>query len=585
MKNSFSASIGVKLLALVLAVSLIAIAVTTILAINFIDSVLKDDIKNKLLAQSEERGHSIELLFDNRINQINQLANSPIFLKLISELNSIDDKQILESKLEETRIRLTVEISNFQITEGQNLALEDVQIIGKNDQIFFSLNNPQKIGTIYEEQKFSNEVIQPKVDIIAGNEAGQTKMLVTVPIFDYSERSQKYIGTILATTDTKSLDLILSNRQGLESTGEVYLVNTEGVMISKSLFIQNAPFNQKIDSIAVTECLEHGKTVSDVYRDYRGVKIFGTSYCNLNDGFILLTEMDEKEVLKSLVALEEKIIGAGAVLMVGTSVLTYFLSKRLSNPIIKLRNAAKEVSEGNFDVKTNIKTRDEIGQLSSTFDTMAKNLQESQIAINLREEIIKQQEDILLSFSEQNENCCVCLVDIIQSTMLTANLSDGHTKDFYEIFINSIAEIVKKFDGIVVKNIGDAVLFYFPKIKSTDKESFKNVLECCLAIGESNHKINKKMGIEGLPGIAYRTSVTYGSVSIAKVSTSSVADIFGATVNRCSKINRFALPNSVIIGSDVYTHVKSLSGYDFKNMNVNPAGTLPIFSVFLVTRK
>ncbi len=286
-----------------------------------------------------------------------------------------------------------------------------------------------------------------------------------------------------------------------------------------------------------------------------------------------------------LFELQENIIGIGLALMIGISIITIFLSKRLSKPIIKLRDAANKIAEGDFDVRTNIKSHDEIGQLSSSFDSMAKKLQESLIAINLREEIIKEQENILLRFSQKNEDSCVCLVDIIQSTVLTANLSDEQTRKFYEVFLNSVAAIVKKFNGIVVKNIGDSLLFYFPNIEANDKVAFTNVIECCLTMGESYNEINKQMIQEGLPEIAYRISITYGTVNIAKVVTSSVNDIFGSTVNRCAKINRFAFPNNLIIGSDVYENIKSQSNYDFRNMNINPTGGKQIFSVYLVTRK
>lgn len=286
-----------------------------------------------------------------------------------------------------------------------------------------------------------------------------------------------------------------------------------------------------------------------------------------------------------LFELQENIIGIGLALMIGISIITIFLSKRLSKPIIKLRDAANKIAEGDFDVRTNIKSHDEIGQLSSSFDSMAKKLQESLIAINLREEIIKEQENILLRFSQKNEDSCVCIVDIIQSTVLTANLSDEQTRKFYEVFLNSVAAIVKKFNGIVVKNIGDSLLFYFPNIEANDKVAFTNVIECCLTMGESYNEINKQMIQEGLPEIAYRISITYGTVNIAKVVTSSVNDIFGSTVNRCAKINRFAFPNNLIIGSDVYENIKSQSNYDFRNMNINPTGGKQIFSVYLVTRK
>jgi len=58
--------------------------------------------------------------------------------------------------------------------------------------------------------------------------------------------------------------------------------------------------------------------------------------------------------------------------MIGLSTLTYFLAKRLSAPITKLSDAANEIAQGNFGVRTNIKTRDEIGHLSESFDEMAK---------------------------------------------------------------------------------------------------------------------------------------------------------------------------------------------------------------------
>jgi len=296
---------------------------------------------------------------------------------------------------------------------------------------------------------------------------------------------------------------------------------------------------------------------------------------------ILFLNFDKIQIFE----LQENIVIIGISLMIGLSIITYFLSRRLSGPITKLGDAADKIANGDFDIRTNIKSHDEIGQLSKSFDSMATKLQESLIAINLREEIIKQQEDILVHFSNKNENCCVCIIDIIQSTVLTANLSNEHIQKFYSIFLNSIASIVKKFGGIVVKNVGDSLLFYFPNIESGDKSAFKNVIDCCLTICESNNEINMNMIQEKLPKMDFRISITYGTVNTAKIATSSVDDIFGAIVNVCSKINRLALPNNVIIGSHVYENIKSLDNYNPSNMNVNPISSDFDYSVYLVTRK
>jgi len=142
------------------------------------------------------------------------------------------------------------------------------------------------------------------------------------------------------------------------------------------------------------------------------VLVLSTTVISILITTILLLNFDDIPIFE----LEENIIGVGIVLMIGLSIITYFFSKRLSKPIMNLTNAVNKIEQGNFDVRTNIKSRDEIGQLSVSFDSMAKKLQESLIAINLREEIIKEQEGLLLKFSNDTRQCCVCITDIIHST-------------------------------------------------------------------------------------------------------------------------------------------------------------------------
>ncbi|MDE1814236.1 MAG: HAMP domain-containing protein, partial [Thaumarchaeota archaeon] len=64
-----------------------------------------------------------------------------------------------------------------------------------------------------------------------------------------------------------------------------------------------------------------------------------------------------------LFQLKENIIGIGLALMIAISLITIFLSKRLSEPLTRLREAADKIAKGNFDVRTDIKAHDEIGQL------------------------------------------------------------------------------------------------------------------------------------------------------------------------------------------------------------------------------
>jgi len=145
-------------------------------------------------------------------------------------------------------------------------------------------------------------------------------------------------------------------------------------------------------------------------------------------------------------------------------------------------------------------------------------------------------------------------------------MPDEKINEFYKIFINSMASIVNKFDGNVVKNIGDALLFYFSMENSNEREMFKKCLDCCIALSESHRFIVEKLEKEELPIINYRISATFGLVRIAKSSTSSTQDIFGDTVNRCAKINRSAPPNGVVVGEDFYSNSKKYGWYQFKKI-------------------
>jgi len=563
-------------------VSLVAVGVSAYLSFTYGVEVLKQKTGDQLLGESTTRGNSLRNLFDTRIKQTQILASDPMIQVLVAELNNASESEY-QTKINESRRDFLIEIQAFQELVGYSIGFEDVKILGKQGQAYFSLANILS-EDFSQDPHFVLGLEKPFVDFEHTSE-NQKRMIVVTPVFAKDDNhSSQPIGVIIAKMRTKTFDDILLNRSGLGKSGEVYVANYDYTMISESRFLKNTVFNQKVDTLPVRKCFEEEKEVLAFYLDYRGIKIFGSSYCAKDLGFVLLAEIDESETIEPILVLQDRIFLTGLIITISMGIITFFLSKSISRPLIKLQSAANEIAKGNFDVRTNIKTSDEIGQLSSSFDSMAKRLQEAAMAINLREEIIKEQEDILLQFSKHNEDCCVCMIDIIQSTVIAAAIDEEKTKKFYAIFINSVGDIVKKFGGIVVKNIGDAVLFYFSGIKASDAPLFLNAIECCLTICDSNEKISSNLQKEGLPAIAYRVSMTYGTVSLAQISTSSVKDIFGSTVNRCAKINRFALPNTLVIGSDVYENVKSTSKYNFKNMNVNPTGTSQIYSVYLVSK-
>ena len=88
-----------------------------------------------------------------------------------------------------------------------------------------------------------------------------------------------------------------------------------------------------------------------------------------------------------------------------------------------------------------------------------------------------------------------------------------------------------------------------------------------------------------MPALKYRISADYGKVHMAKSYTSEMDDLFGTTVNLCAKINRYAKPNSMVIGGDLYLVLKAIphlkKDYYFKQAGFYSLGIrgYPLYSV------
>ncbi len=584
-QNKISFGINKMLISLVLAVSIISISSIALLSFNSATEVLEERIKDQLTSESTIRGNSILSLVHTRILEMNVLSADPMIRNLVHELNQIEYQSEYYSKIQDKKRDFLIQVQAFQEAVKFSIGFEDVKFIGKDGRVFFSLVSLDKTDNFSQDSRFLQGLIAPFVDFEqAPNTAN--KMIVTVPIFELeSGWGSEPIGVIIATLRTDDLNAILLDRGGLGDSGEVYLVNEDFYMISESRFVEDAPFNQIVDTLPVRECFENNKGYSGIYSDYRGNQIFGSTFCVKDLDFILLAEIDQEEIFEPVSVLQNKILLAGLSIMGGMIILAFFLSKLLSRRLIKLRDAANEIAQGNFGIRTNIKTRDEIGQLSLSFDEMAEKLQEAKITIKQKEEIIQQQEDILLKFSEHIQNDCVGVIDMKDSTKISAELSDEDLTKLYEIFLNFMARIVRKYNGEVVKTIGDALLFRFPNVDPSKATVMKNILECCLSMIESHGKLKEQLLAENMPELNYKVSVTYGSVKVAQSTTSNVSDIFGPTVNRCFKINSLCPENSIVIGDNMYTILKDFHEYEFAELSDNEMRQKYGYTIFQVRRK
>ena len=197
-----------------------------------------------------------------------------------------------------------------------------------------------------------------------------------------------------------------------------------------------------------------------------------------------------------------------------------------------------------------------------------------------------------IRFSGDSIKGCVGFIDLVDSTKNTITTEGlDYLRKYYSTFINSISEYVKSYSGKVVKNIGDCLLFYFPKTTDANNiEVFREVIECAFKILDERYSINQELSKQQLPLFNYRITMDYGVLDLALVGDYSQIDLFGTTVNLCSKINTSSsIPNEIIIGDNFYRILKSfptmLNNYNFINYISYQISESNRYSLYNIKRK
>ena len=77
----------------------------------------------------------------------------------------------------------------------------------------------------------------------------------------------------------------------------------------------------------------------------------------------------------------DDLVFVGLVIILLAAIFGDLASRRITRPLEQLSNAVRKIAKGNFDVNVAIKSRDEIGELSTSFNDMADELKEREASL------------------------------------------------------------------------------------------------------------------------------------------------------------------------------------------------------------
>lgn len=113
-------------------------------------------------------------------------------------------------------------------------------------------------------------------------------------------------------------------------------------------------------------------------------------------------------------------------------VIIYIQAKRISAPIAKINKAAQNIAKGDFTERVRITSQDEIGQLASTFNFMASNIEKSQ----------EQQQRFVSDVSHELRTPMTSITGFVEG-MLDGTISDNERNSYLEIVRDESVRLTK----------------------------------------------------------------------------------------------------------------------------------------------
>ena len=402
-------SLSTKIVFLVICISVVSIIALATISINISQQALKKDAAQRLNVIASDRMQTMKNIWNLQMEQVDSLASDHDIQALLvlrqSSNNNLSNDQDQNEKALVTKIRDDT-FQRFRSLTDKDSALAIIQLIDNNGELVTSSKGNSLSD--FDNREFALEIMKNyQQDRLVGgklsnsfytvaynaNEAAAV-LVIMAPVFDpdsFADGSPVLvqIGSVVVFKDIENANSILGDKRFMGETGESYLVDRNGLMLTNSRFDESARYQQVVGSVPVEACFKNGADINAAqYISYRDKLVFGTSQCERNIGVTLLAEQDNAELFSPIVSLQNQYLVIILGIICAAALVSFYLSLSILRPLQMLRSIMKKVQSGTFQ-KADIIRGDEIGDLSNSFNSMVDELEIRAKKLKLRNDILE----------------------------------------------------------------------------------------------------------------------------------------------------------------------------------------------------
>jgi adenylate cyclase len=253
----------------------------------------------------------------------------------------------------------------------------------------------------------------------------------------------------------------------------------------------------------------------------------------------------------------------------------YLLARRISMPVVRLKESAKKLADGNLSHRAEVLGRDEIGDLAQSFNEMSGALQvafeRQQKTLASFQRFVPEKflrviapngvENIYVGKGEKR-TIIVLFSDIRGYTAMSEKLLPEEIFELLNEYLGRMGAAINREGGFIDKYIGDAIMALF------EPDDYDAVLRAALAMRSALRELNRERSKAGLVQIDTGIGIHAGEVIMGTIGFFSKIEstVIGDTVNLASRLEGLTKQYdcSILVSESVVSQLKHPESFSLR---------------------
>jgi HAMP domain-containing protein len=375
----WKSSLGHKLVLAFLAAAIIPSLIISLFGVLSQVSRIRSSVADNLELVANLQENQVEQWIQSQTVALTTLAHEPSLvqqMRIYLTTNQRDTESIPASETQAAALSIEARLNSFQVQHpnfDEVFLLDDQGLVTVGtDTTHLAQLEPDllRLTQQSEESYYGPPVLQKR--------SNRLSIVLAEPLRYITGEN---IGTLVGLVNPAPLSQLMQSSPGLGETGEAYLVNASGELVTSLTNPATSTGHgnetpvpgELIASLGIQNAIA-GESGHSTYDNYAGRSVLGVYHWLPEYQMGILVEREVTEAFSPLFMAISTTLVVALIAVVLTALLARQLAQRIARPIVRITEAARQMVAGELNQPVAVRRTDEIGALGQAFNDMAEQL-------------------------------------------------------------------------------------------------------------------------------------------------------------------------------------------------------------------